>query len=68
MKYVILCLQDEVKVDNKKKTKKRDSKGKIKTNNTNNNGESSNFNHRNELNEEISPGISFKTVVYLELY
>lgn len=52
-KYKHPPTKDEVKVDNKKKTKKRDSKGKIKTNNTNSNGESSNFNHRNELNEEI---------------
>lgn len=54
-------------MDNKKKTKKRDSKGKIKSNN---NGESSNFNHRNELNEENhnGSGMSLKMVVYTKFY
>lgn len=54
----MLFLQDDVKIDVKKKTRKRDAKGKIKSNDTN--GESSNINNINYLNEEnqISLGMN----------
>lgn len=54
--YIINCykmcyfLQDDIKIDIKMKSRKRDAKGKIKSNNSN--GESSNINNRNDLNEE----------------
>lgn len=47
---VYLFLKDDIKVNDDKKPRKRDSKGKVKYHNSNSNGESSNSNQRNDLN------------------